>query len=162
MSRLTRILAAVFALGCAGPRSERADLQVTHVGWSVCPITRSPQGQDLDDAGVLIAVVVRGGVGVPVGRLPGICLQRERRDAPTELAALECRDPHRDDVLVVRLLRLPDGDVAVEQEQLPEEQDRPGASEPSEHAPLRHTRLGTIRVPPGARVMLERGTPCRP
>jgi hypothetical protein len=86
------ILGVLPLLACALAPAPRPGPARVEVAWSLCRITTTPEGHDLDDGPLVVDLVARGATPerVAVGRVSGSCWP----SGPGTPPPLVCRDPH--------------------------------------------------------------------
>lgn len=143
------MLAVLVATGCA------RGVAVVEVSWQVCAVVRTPEGNELDDAGVdVVATLRRVHVErVDAGHYPGACWRE-----PGELSRLVCGDPHIDVRYVLQWTRPAPASLVVERLEyaVSSDDDVPDPTTPQSRRVLRK-----FAVSPTARVVAAAIPRCR-
>jgi hypothetical protein len=136
------LLAAASAALCGCGAAMLAELS-----FSVCPVTRTAGGLDVDDGGVDVVAIIGGSRPrqIAAGHYPGWC-----RSAPGPLPALECGDPHVDIRYFLSWSRPAPGSLAVTRREVPDDDRQPATTE----------TLATVSIAPEARAIAGQRRAC--
>jgi hypothetical protein len=160
MQSALTVLLLVLGLGfaCAdfgAPSAGRAGAKpgAVEIAWSVCPITRTPGGLEVDDGGVEVVLIARGARPdrLVVGRFPAECTSSESAAG----FRLSCRDVHIDLGWVAAAVRGGDGSLSVEELKYPLDERGAIAGDPASR-----TALGTVMLPAGVRPVFRPEIAC--
>jgi hypothetical protein len=159
--RLLSLLGLAAACASSGPASRAgasgSDPGTIELAWSVCPYAETANGRvlDVDDGGVVVALVVRGArpERVVLGRFPENC---EIGGSPPGFQ-LACRDPHVDMRWVAVAVPGTAGSLSVERRQYSTDERGVPVLEP-----VSRKTVGTLALPAGMRIVAKLETVCAP
>jgi hypothetical protein len=159
------VWAIALTTGCTHPTAvptRTVPAGVIELSWSICPVTRAPNGWEVDDGGVIVgATVVTGGTGdgrkIVVGHFPGAC---ENDREPSPLPRLRCGEPHIDIDYVTQWSRPTASTLVLESIEYPIQIEDEAPATPMTPAPPKRQVVETLQIPPTARVTEGRPTGC--
>jgi hypothetical protein len=139
--------------GAASAGRAGAKPGAVEIEWSVCPMTRTPGGLDVDDGGVEVVLIARGArpERLVVGRFPAECTSSESGAG----FRLSCRDVHIDLGWVAAAVRGGDGSLSVEEIKYPLDERGAIAGDP-----VSRRALGTVTLPAGVRLVFRSEIAC--